>query len=409
MIEVALIGFGVVGQGTAALLSENAKTISDKIGDEIHIKYILDLRDMPESPFADRIIHDYNVIVNDPEVKIVAEMIGGSHPAFEFSMQALEAGKSVVTSNKEVVANFGDKLLAKAKEMGVHYLFEASVGGGIPVLRPLKDDLAVNRIREITGILNGTTNYILTEMAEKGTDFATALAEAQRLGYAEANPTADIDGIDACRKIVILSAIASGKLVSPDCVHTESISTVRSADMAAARAAGYSIKLLGRYLVTTAEDTFITVSPFLVPNDSPLYSVNDVFNAVVIDGNFVGRVMFYGRGAGAAPTASAVCSDIYAIASGNASLASQKVWTPVTADAIADYADFAAPRYLAVTGAEPTAIRVIFGDGCRILSEDTNGEVLFLTPSVSGRALSEDIERLTACGGRVVSSFPVYR
>ncbi len=408
MIEIALIGFGVVGQGTAALLSENEKTISDKLGDKIHIKYILDIRDMPESPFADRIVHDYSVILSDPEVSIVAEMIGGSHPAFDFSMQALEAGKSVVTSNKEVVANFGDKLLAKAKEKGVHYLFEASVGGGIPVLRPLAEDLSVNRIREITGILNGTTNYILTEMAEKGTDFQSALAEAQRLGYAEANPTADIDGIDACRKIVILSALASGKLISPDFVHTESISKVRSADMEAARRAGYSIKLLGRYLITTAEDTFITVAPFFVPNDSPLYAVRDVYNAVLVDGNFVGRVMFYGRGAGAAPTASAVCSDIYAIASGNVSLDSRRPWTPVQSDAIADYADFAAPRFLAVTGVEPTAVRVIFGDS-EILSENAGGEIHLITSSVSGRALAEDIERLTACGGKVVSAFPVYR
>ncbi len=407
MIKIALIGFGVVGQGTAALLTENARLISERLSDDIAIKYILDLREMPESPFADRIVHDFDIILNDPEVSIVAEMIGGSHPAYEYSMQALEKGKSVVTSNKEVVATYGDKLLEKAREMGVHYLFEAAVGGGIPVLRPLSHDLSVNRIREISGILNGTTNYILTEMATKGADFADALAEAQRLGYAERNPSADIDGIDTCRKLVILAALASGRLVSPSDVHTESISKVRREDMEAALHAGYSIKLLGRYILSSSDAIFLTVSPFFVPKGTPLYGVDDVFNAVSVEGNFVGKVMFYGRGAGAAPTASAVCSDIMAIASGDENLRTAQRWTPVGKEQMVDHDDYTTPHYLAIRDADATAVRVIFSDS-RFISDENASEIRLITPPVSGRTLENDLERLTACGGRVVSSFPVY-
>ena len=408
MIEIALIGFGVVGQGTAALLTENASHIAERVGDTVHIKYILDLRDMPESPFADRIIHDYKIILSDPDVRIVAEMIGGSHPAYDFSMQALEAGKSVVTSNKEVVSKFGDKLLAKAKEKGVQYLFEASVGGGIPVLRPLVRDLSVNQITEISGILNGTTNYILSRMEKDGCSFADALAEAQKKGYAEADPSADINGIDTCRKIVILAALASGRLMPPEHVHTESISHIRAVDMEVARKGGYAIKLLGRYIVTSTGDIFLTVSPFFVPKSSPLYTVEDVNNAVMVDGNFVGKVMLYGRGAGAAPTASAVVSDIVAIASGEANGHIFREITPAEPGSVADYEDFVTPRYLAITGAEMTAVHVIFGDST-VLSEEGQPEIAILTQPVSGRTLREDLERLAACGGKVTANIPVYQ
>ena len=407
MIEIALLGFGVVGQGTANLLKENEKTIADRLGDEIHVKYILDVRDMPDSPFADRIVHDYNVILSDPDVKIVAEMIGGSHPAYDFAMQAIEAGKSVVTSNKEVVANFGDKLLAKAEEKGVRYLFEASVGGGIPVLRPLVTDLSANKIREISGILNGTTNYILTAMAKNGTSYEDALSAAQANGYAEANPTADVDGIDACRKIVILAALASGKLVSPAAVHTVGIGGIRGEDVAAAAKANMSIKLLGRYVVTETNDTYVMVSPFLIPEESPLHSVDDVNNGIIVDGNFVGKVMFYGRGAGAAPTASAVVSDIINLAAGESSLSKIPAWEAIGENDISDFSDFVAPRYLAVSGVEMTAVNVIFGEGVTVLSEE-NGELALLLPPVSGSALNDDVERLVACGARILSSIPVY-
>ena len=213
IVKIALLGFGIVGSGTAEVLTENKEIIKNKVGCDYEIKYILDLRDFPDSPFADKIVHDINVIINDPEINVVAEMMGGSHPAYEFTRACLEAGKSVVTSNKEVVSTFGAELCNIAAENGVRYLFEASVGGGIPIIRPLINDLSSNKITRICGILNGTTNYILTAMRDKGADFCEALATAQKLGYAEANPAADVDGIDAARKTAILAAIASGKLI----------------------------------------------------------------------------------------------------------------------------------------------------------------------------------------------------
>lgn len=405
MIKIALIGFGVVGQGTATLLTENKNQIAERLHEEIEIKYILDLRDMPESPFADRIVHDFKTILADPEVTIIAEMIGGSHPAFDYSMQALEAGKHVVTSNKEVVANFGDKLLKKAAEKGVSYLFEASVGGGIPILHPLVTDLSANRILEISGILNGTTNYILTRMQKDNATFADALREAQKKGYAEANPAADIEGTDACRKIVILAALASGVLVSPDSVYKAGIENIRREDVAAAAGIGATVKLLGRYLHSAANDTFLMVSPFLIPRDCPIATVDDVNNGILVDGNFVGKVMFYGRGAGAAPTASAVVSDILRIAEGNDMKI--PVFTPAEEGSITDIENFIAPRYLAVSDCDMTAIHVIFGGDIQVLSEDN--EIIFITPPVSGRELSADIERIAACGGKLLSQIPVYQ
>ncbi len=313
MINVAIFGFGVVGSGTAEVLTQNAKLISERVGDDINIKYILDLRDFPDSPFADKIVHDVNVILNDPEVKICAELMGGSHPAFEFSSAAMKAGKSVVTSNKEVVATFGPELLAIAKENGVRYLFEASVGGGIPVIHPIGNCLTANDITEVNGILNGTTNYILTQMINENKDFDTALAEAQEKGYAERDPSADVDGIDTCRKIAILSAMAFGKLVPPEKVHTEGIRGVTLRDVANAAKIGASIKLIGKS-VRVGDKVCASVGPTLVRSSCPLANINDVYNGVLINGNAVDDVMFYGRGAGKLPTASAVVSDIIEIA-----------------------------------------------------------------------------------------------
>lgn len=313
MINVAIFGFGVVGSGTAEVLTQNAKLISERVGDDINIKYILDLREFPDSPFADKIVHDVNVILNDPEVKICAELMGGSHPAFEFSSAALKAGKSVVTSNKEVVATFGPELLAIAKENGVRYLFEASVGGGIPVIHPIGSCLTANDITEVNGILNGTTNYILTQMINENKDFDTALAEAQEKGYAERDPSADVDGIDTCRKIAILSAIAFGKLVPPEKVYTEGIRGVTLRDVANAAKIGASIKLIGKS-VRVGDKICACVGPTLVRNSCPLSNISDVYNGVLINGNAVDDVMFYGRGAGKLPTASAVVSDIIEIA-----------------------------------------------------------------------------------------------
>ncbi len=325
MINVAIFGFGVVGSGTAEVLTQNARLISERVGDEINIKYILDLRDFPGSPFEDKIVHDINVILEDPEVKICAELMGGSHPAYEFSVNAMRAGKSVVTSNKEVVANFGPELLKIAAENHVRYLFEASVGGGIPVIHPIGNCLTANDITEVDGILNGTTNYILTQMINENKDFGTALAEAQEKGYAEKDPTADVDGIDTCRKISILSAMAFGKLVPPEKVQTEGIRNVTLADVANAAKFGASIKLIGK-AVRVGDKISACVSPTLVRSSNPLANISDVYNGVLINGNAIGDVMFYGRGAGKLPTASAVVSDIIEIASSLDRPAGVHIW-----------------------------------------------------------------------------------
>ena len=309
MINIAILGFGVVGSGTAEVLTENKKIIEKKLDCEYNIKYILDLRDFPDSPFSSLITHSFDDILNDPEVSVVAEMMGGSHPAYDFTKACLEAGKNVVTSNKEGVSTFGVELCKIAREHGVRYLFEASVGGGIPVIRPMINDLSSNKINNINGILNGTTNYILTSMKNDGAAFSDALKEAQRLGYAEANPSADVDGIDAARKIVILAALASGKLIDPKTVPTTGITSITLTDTKIAELFGCSIKLIGHATVED-EKVLAFVSPRMVQKSNPLSTIDDVFNGILVNANMVGDVMFYGPGAGKLPTASAVVADI---------------------------------------------------------------------------------------------------
>lgn len=333
-LKVALLGFGVVGSGTAEVISENRDRIRLATGRDIEIRYILDLRDFPDSPFADYIVHDYNIILNDPEVDVVAEMMGGSHPAYEFTRSALEAGKHVVTSNKEVVANFGTELLAVAAAHGVRYLFEASVGGGIPVLRPLAQDMAANRVHSINGILNGTTNYILTRMANEGVTYEATLSEAQKLGYAERNPSADVDGLDAARKIVILAAISTGIRQDPDKISIEGIRHVTTADVRIAASFGCAIKLIG-HMGYVGDRLSIWVAPCFVPIDHPLHHIDDVFNGILIDTDMLGQTLFYGRGAGKLPTAGAVVSDLTDIAIHPYDVAIAARWTDATADSIA--------------------------------------------------------------------------
>lgn len=312
---IAILGFGVVGSGCAEVIDRNLELIRRKCGFEPTVKYILDLRDFPESPYADRVVHDYNVILNDPEVELVAEMMGGSHPALEFSLAAMNMKKSVVTSNKEVVSKHGLELLECAEKNGVYYMFEASVGGGIPIIRTLDTAMQQDDIFEIDGILNGTTNYILTRMRDGGLEFDTALAEAKTRGYAEADPSADIEGIDACRKIAILSALAFGKLVSAEFIKTEGICKLTAADVENAKRSNGSVKLIGRaYRAENRVGAF--VSPMFVSATDPLSGIDDVYNGIRIFGNAVGDIMLYGRGAGSLPTASAVVSDILNILSG---------------------------------------------------------------------------------------------
>ena len=309
MKKIAILGFGVVGSGVAEVLTQNKQIIENKLNESIEIKYILDLRDFPDSPFADKVVHDFNVILNDPEVSIVVEAMGGSHPAYDFSKAALIAGKNVVTSNKEVVANFGTELLTLAIENNVRYLFEASVGGGIPIIRPINNDLVSNKITSIDGILNGTTNYILTQMNEHGTSFADALKDAQAKGYAEADPTADVEGIDAARKIVILSSLAFGKCISPDIISREGITKITTEDFEIAKALGYTIKLIGHSELIDGK-ILATVSPRFIPLSNPLAHISDVYNGILVGANMLDKVLFYGKGAGKLPTASAVVADI---------------------------------------------------------------------------------------------------
>ena len=309
MIQIAVLGYGTVGSGVVEVINTNHDSINKRAENEINIKYVLDLRDFPGDPVEKVLVHDYEVIANDPEVDGVVEVMGGVEPAYTFTKRALEAGKSVCTSNKELVARHGTELLAIAKEHGANYLFEASCGGGIPIIRPLNSSLTADEIDEVTGILNGTTNYILSKMASDGSDFADVLKEAQRLGYAERNPEADVEGYDACRKIAILTSLVAGKTVDFHKIHTEGIAGIDPTDFAYAKKLDATIKLLA--VSRETEDGYqISVAPYLLKKENALAGVNDVFNAVAVCGNTLGDTMFYGRGAGKLPTASAVVADV---------------------------------------------------------------------------------------------------
>ena len=309
MIQVAVMGYGTVGSGVVEVIEKNKEEINKKSNEALNIKYILDLRDFPGDPYEDKIVHDVEVILNDPEVQIICETMGGLKPAYEFTKRALMSGKSVCTSNKELVATYGPELIQIAHEHTCNYLFEASVGGGIPIIRPLNYSLTAEKIDAISGILNGTTNYILTKMEREGAAFEEVLKEAQEKGYAERNPEADIEGYDACRKIAILSSLMCGKNVRYQDIYTEGITKITADDFKYAKVMDCTIKLLG---LAKEENggLYAMVSPFLISKNHPLSMVNDVFNAVCVHGNMLGDSMYYGRGAGKLPTASAVVSDV---------------------------------------------------------------------------------------------------
>ena len=349
MLQIAILGFGVVGSGTAEVLAKNQKQVAAYCGDEVNVKYILDLREFPEHPLGDRVVHDINVILNDPEVVLVSEMMGGAHPAYDFTRAAIEAGKHVVTSNKEVVATFGVELLELARANRVSYLFESSVGGGIPIIRPMQIDLASNEILAVSGILNGTTNFILTKMKNEGAAFSDVLKLAQEKGYAEANPAADVEGLDAARKIVILAALAFGKLLDPNKISATGITGITQEHTALADKLGGAVKLIGHTEKIDGR-VLALVSPFLVPFSNPIANIDDVYNGILVDTNMLGRVLFSGAGAGKLPTASAVVADILDILSGRSNDLRLPKWTVATDADIADAASFSCRRVYVFEG-----------------------------------------------------------
>ena len=310
MVNIAVMGYGTVGSGVVEVVNTNGARINQRIGDELNIKYVLDLRDFPEDPVQEKIVHDFETIINDDEIKIVVEVMGGIEPAYTFVKRCLQAGKSVATSNKALVAKHGAELLSIAEENNINFLFEASVGGGIPIIRPLNSSLTADEIEEITGILNGTTNYMLTKMFYEGADYDTVLKEAQANGYAERNPEADVEGYDACRKIAILSSLISGQQVDFEDIYCEGITEITVEDMKYAKAMGTTIKLLASSKRYAGNRLHAIVAPCMLYPEHPLYNVNGVFNSIFVHGNVLGDAMFYGSGAGKLPTASAVVADV---------------------------------------------------------------------------------------------------
>ena len=397
MTNVAILGFGVVGGGVADLITKNYNCVTELGGDEINIKYILDLRDFPDSPFADRVVHDFDIILSDPEVSCVIEVMGGSHPAYEYTVAALKAGKSVITSNKEVVAKFGEEFLALAEQNSVCYRFEAAVGGGIPVISPMISLIKQNKIREVRGILNGTTNYILTQMFAYGKSFDESLKDAQALGYAERNPDADVLGTDACRKITILTALSTGDLLETDRIHTEGITAIRTKDVKSAAKIGMSIKLLGRCIID-GDGMQVMVAPFMLGADSPLSTVSGVYNAVEVVADPLGNVMFYGQGAGAGATASAVVGDLMQIMRSGRAYAEPK-WTR-SSQQLKDFSDFVTSHYLAIANCDIDTINAAFG---QVKLIDQDDEIRVITTKMSESYVSEKIKKLVEQGAKIKS------
>lgn len=388
---VAILGFGVVGGGVADLLTKNREEIKNYLHCEVEIRRILDLRDFPDSPFSSLVAHDFCDIINDEKVDTVMEMMGGSHPAYEYTVAALQAGKNVITSNKEVVAAFGDEFVALADKMGVSYRFEAAVGGGIPVINPLLGCVRQNKIREVRGILNGTTNYILTKMFTYGDSFDNALKDAQARGYAEANPDADVLGTDACRKITILTALALDKLYDVKTVHTEGITGIRKADVLAAEKLGRKIKLLGRCIVEDGKE-YVMVAPFLLPENCPLSTVGGVYNAVEVIAEPLGNVMFYGQGAGAGATASAVVGDLLPIISYGSANPILPGFNRTNISASDSFTDFKSRKYIALPKEYREKAVEVFCDAEYIEAD----ELAFVTALESERDTNEKLSSIGA-------------
>lgn len=394
MIQIAILGHGVVGSGVVEVLQKNKEGIEKKAGNNINIKYILDRREFPHLPYGDKFVTDFDVIKNDDEVKVVVEVMGGVEPAFTFAKESLSRGKSVVTSNKELVAAKGAQLLELAAKHHVNFFFEASVGGGIPIIKPLHLCLGANEIHEIGGILNGTTNFILTKMIRESMPFDQALALAQELGYAERDPSADVDGHDACRKICILASLAFGHHVYPDKVYTEGIRSITLEDVAYAESWGGVIKLIGRCKRLPDGKVSAMVSPAFVSRESQLSGVDDVFNGILVRGDATGDVVFYGKGAGKLPTASAVVSDVIDAIKATSTVKTLQ-WKDADDSVLADFASFPVSTYLRVQGQELLAkMRVLFGSIKVLAPRENDDELAFITPVLTEAELAAKVEAL---------------
>ncbi len=397
---VAIMGYGVVGSGVASLLKKNHEHIVKKsMQDEMELKYILDRRTFPGDPYEHLVVSDFSKILEDDGVEIVVETMGGLHPAYEYVTACIKAGKSVVTSNKELVAAKGCELLQLAYENNVNFLFEASVGGGIPIIRPISQCLAANDIDEIAGILNGTTNFILTKMISDGMTFEDALFLAQTNGYAERDPSADVDGFDACRKICILAALCFGKHVYPDSVYTEGIRKIALADVEYARSWGGVIKLIAKAKKLNNGKVSVMVSPAFVQNHSQLASVDDVFNAILVRGDAIGDVVFYGKGAGKMPTASAVVADVIDCAK-HKNQRKATGWQEGESDYVADYLENVNPFYIRIATEDVAGtmaqVSKAFGE-VKLLSREgaPDGEIAFVTEALAEKAVKEKLPEIT--------------
>lgn len=411
MVEIAVLGYGTVGSGVVEVLTKHAESIAQRAKEPIHIKYILDLRDFPGNPFADRFVKSFDTILNDPEVKIVVEAMGGLHPAFEFEKCCLENGKSVVTSNKELVAAKGADLLKLAQDNNLNFLFEASVGGGIPIIRPMSQCLAANDVIGIAGILNGTTNFILTKMVHDKTSFADALAEAQQLGYAERNPAADIEGNDACRKICILASLAYGKHVYPEQVHTEGITAISAEDVEYAADWGGVVKLIGMTKMLKSGRVEIITCPMFLSKDSQLANVDGVFNGILVRGDATGDIVFYGKGAGKLPTASAVVADVIDCVK-HLSARKYLFWAEGSPDYVESPGEYEFAQYVRLKTENPEKAEhffyEIFPEAERLFrKKPEQNELSFAVPAMKEKDFRAKLDRFTASGAQILNTIRI--
>lgn len=393
MAKIAVLGYGTVGSGVVEVLETNKDSITKRAGREIEVKSVLDLRDFPGDPIQEKIVHDVDVIINDPEIEVFVEVMGGVEPAFTFVKRALEAGKSVCTSNKALVAAHGPELLEMAKKRNLNFMFEASVGGGIPIIRPLNQSLTADEITKITGILNGTTNYILTKMDKEGSTYEETLKEAQELGYAERNPEADVEGFDACRKIAILTSLAYGSTVKFEEIRTEGITKITTKDFKYAEKLGYVVKLLATSCKEN-DKVYAITAPFMINSTHPLYNVNDVLNGIYIHGNVIGNVMFFGAGAGKLPTASAVVADVVDCVKHKGKNV-MTVWSVEKLE-LGDADDEVRKFFVRVKGnvSDLSAVNAAFGNVQTVTVDGIDGEFGFITEPMSERAFAEAAKKI---------------